>query len=267
MKPSTTVAKVCRIIDELATGQELGISDLSRRTALLPSDVHRILSALRINGYVGQDTETKKYQLGFQVLRVGLEACQRSQLYALAHPIIGELSQELRTTTHLAAYDRRELDVFMIADVNGPSEHRSTGRLGGQERLHSSALGKVIIANIEPETCARAIEKSGMTRDTSRTITTLGVLERQLEKVRLQGYAVDQEECFSGVCCLGCAILDWTGEPIGSISASMPTSQFLATDEHLLAASVKAAARRISVAFANTFCRRDGMPWGALTRC
>ncbi|MEP6714551.1 MAG: helix-turn-helix domain-containing protein, partial [Terriglobia bacterium] len=94
MKTASTVTKVCRIIEGLAAGEQLGISDLARRTALLPSDVHRLLSSLRTNGYVSQDSESKKYRLGVQLLRVGLETCQRSQLYALAHPIVVELSQE-----------------------------------------------------------------------------------------------------------------------------------------------------------------------------
>jgi DNA-binding IclR family transcriptional regulator len=58
----------------------------------------------------------------------------------------------------------------------------------------------------------------------------------------LRGYAVDLEECFDGVCCLGCPVIDWTGETIGSISTSMPTSQFLSLDESKVAASLKAAA-------------------------
>ena len=243
MKSATTVTKICRIIDELGTRKWLGVSDLSRRTALLPSDVHRILASLRTSGYVDQDAETKKYQLGVQVLRIGLEACQRNDLYERAYSPLVELSQELRATTHLAAFDRRELDVFLIADVNGPAEDRSKGRLGSPEPLHSSALGKGVLSGLERCTAARAVKQRGMVRYTRRTITDLDTLEKHLAQVGLQGYAVDREESFDGVCCLGCPIIDWTGETIGAISTSMPASQFLARDEKLMAASLKAAAR------------------------
>jgi DNA-binding IclR family transcriptional regulator len=243
MKSATTVTKICRIIDELGTRKWLGVSDLSRRTSLLPSDVHRILTSLRTTGYVDQDAETKKYQLGVQVLRIGLEACQRNELYERAYPKLVELSQRLRATMHLAAFDRREVDAFLIADVNGPGEDRSRGRLGSPEPLHCSALGKVVISSLDRYTAARALKKKGLTRYTRRTITDLPALERHLAKVHIQGYAVDLEECFDGVCCLGCPIIDWTGETIGSISTSMPASKFLALDESAVADSLKAAAR------------------------
>src|SRR5580700_2310400 len=101
MKSATTVTKICRIIDELGTRKWLGISDLSRRTALLPSDVHRLLTSLRRSGYVDQDAETKKYQLGVQLLRIGLEACQQNELYERAYPKLVELSQRDRKSTRL----------------------------------------------------------------------------------------------------------------------------------------------------------------------
>jgi IclR family KDG regulon transcriptional repressor len=241
MKSATTVIKVCRIIDELATRQWLGVSDLSRRTTLLPSDVHRILTSLKLSGYVHQDVETKKYQIGTQLLRIGLEACQRNVVYARVYPTLVELSQQLKATTHLAAFDHQELHVFLIADVNGPAEDKLRELLGSETPLHCSALGKVILSTRERGSAASALKQRGMTRYTRRTITDPAALEKQLEEIRFQGYAVDREECYEGVCCLACPVIDWTGEVVGSISTSMPTSRFLAQDEHLIATSLKAA--------------------------
>jgi IclR family transcriptional regulator, KDG regulon repressor len=243
MKSATTVVKVCRIIDELATRQWLGVSDLSRRTTLLPSDVHRILTSLKLSGYVYQDVETKKYQIGTQLLRIGLEACQRNVVYARVYPTLVELSQQLHATTHLAAFDRRELNVFLIADVNGAEEDRFMELLGSATPLHCSALGKVVLSSRERGFATSALKQRGMTRYTRRTITDAAVLERHLEEIRFQGYAVDREEYFEGVCCLACPVIDWTGEVVGSISTSMPTSRFLARDEHVIATSLKAACR------------------------
>ena len=81
MKAASTVTEVCRIIGEFADRKSLGVTDLAKRTDLLPSDVHRILTSLKATGYIVQDPETKKYQLGFALVRLGLAACQRNKLY------------------------------------------------------------------------------------------------------------------------------------------------------------------------------------------
>jgi IclR family KDG regulon transcriptional repressor len=246
MKSATTVIKVCRIIDELSRWESLGISEISRRTALLPSDVHRIVNSLRTSGYVDQDRQTRKYYLGTHVLRVGLEACQQNPLYEKAHPELVRLAGQIQATVHLGAFDAREMQVFLIDDVNGTGRGRSRGRLGGTEPLHCSALGKAIAASLDGPTIESALDKSGMARGTSRTITNRGDLAKEFEKVRGQGYAVDREECFEGLCCLGCEVRDCSGEIVGSISTSMATPQFLLRNEALLALDLKAAANKIA---------------------
>jgi DNA-binding IclR family transcriptional regulator len=72
MKPAAKVTKVCRVMDQFQERQPLGSADLARRTGLLPSDVHRILMSLRVNRYVWKDLETRKYQLGVALMRLGL---------------------------------------------------------------------------------------------------------------------------------------------------------------------------------------------------
>ena len=244
MKSATTITKTCRVVDELSTRKWLGISELSRKTGLLPSDVHRILTSLRSSGYVDQDTETRKYRLGFRLLRVGLEACQQNDLYQRTYPGLLELSRTLRVSTHLAAFDRLELEVFSIAHVNSPTGDVFDGRLCVWEPLHSSALGKAVVATLEKPMAKLALEKRGINPITRRTITDPSVLEQQLEQVRLRGYAVDQEESYEGMCCLGCPIIDLAGEPIGALSISMPTEQFVMHDKEMLAARLIAVARR-----------------------
>jgi IclR family KDG regulon transcriptional repressor len=246
MKAASTVTKVCRIIGEFAERKSLGVTDLAKRTELLPSDVHRILSSLKASGYIVQDPETKKYQLGFAIMRLGLAACQRNELYERAHPVLVRLTQQINATTHFGVFDGRELQVYLIDDVSASTEDRFRTHLGGPERLHCTALGKTIVAHLEPSKASYALEKSGMTRSTGRTITDLSVLEKQLQTIRDQGYAVDSGECLEGVSCLGCPVRDGEGEVVGAISTSMPTQQFLTWDERQLADHLKMAALRIN---------------------
>src|SRR3954451_11965313 len=92
MKPATTITKVCRVLEEVRSRPSIGVSDLASRTALLPSDVHRILTSLQYCGYIDQDPETKRYRLGCGLLKLGLIAGERMQLREAGRPIIPPVS-------------------------------------------------------------------------------------------------------------------------------------------------------------------------------
>ena len=246
MKPATTVTKLCRVMEQFQERQSFGITDLARRTELLPSDVHRILTSLRAFGYIEQDPETKKYSLGFSLLRLGLTVFRRNQLREKAHPVLVRLSQKIAAATYLALLDERESKVLMVDQVEGPNDPVFTDHLGGSERLHCTALGKIIMANVSRDIALTALEKSSLTRCTRHTITDISTLEQQFEEIRRLGYAVDREEYTNGVCCLASPLRDHAGSVVGAISTSMPSPQFVAWDESRLAAQLKAVALHIS---------------------
>jgi IclR family acetate operon transcriptional repressor len=248
MKTATTVTKLCRVIDQFQDHQSHGITDLARRTELLPSDVHRILASLRILGYVEQDPETRKYRLGFSLLRLGLAALHSNQLCGKAHPVLMRLSTEIAATTRLALLDRRELKVFLVDQVKGPKDLACGDHLGEAERLHCTALGKTVMANMSHDVALIALEKSGLKRFTRHTMTETAILERQFEQIRRLDYAVDREEYLNGICCLAAPLRDMAGNIVGAIGTSMPSSEFAAWDVSDLGSRIKAAAVRVSAA-------------------
>ena len=231
MKPATTVTKVCRVMQQFQERQTLGVTDLARRTGLLPSDVHRILTSLRIHHYVCQDPETKRYQLGVAAMRLGLAAFERNLLREKARPILMQLSKRLGATTYLGMLDRQRLELIIMDQISGPKEALLPMHPGQTEQLHCTALGKAILANLDRLLLASALQKSGMPKRTCYTITNAAALEQQLEQVRRSGYSVDHEESAKGVCCIGSSIRDISGTVVGAISASMPTSHFLICKE------------------------------------
>jgi IclR family KDG regulon transcriptional repressor len=248
VKPASTVTKVCRIMGEFKNCKSFGVTDLARRTMLLPSDVHRILASLRASGYIDQDPDTRKYRLGFALLRLGLTAFQRNEFRDKAQPVLIRLSQQIGANIHLGVFDERELEVILIDQIETSAESIFRGHLGGAVQLHCTAIGKAVLAGLDRHTATYALERSAMTRNTKRTITDIATLEKQLERVPGQGYAVDRDECIEGASCIGSPFVDDTGAVVGAISASMPTSLFIACDESWVSARVKAAALSLSAA-------------------
>jgi IclR family KDG regulon transcriptional repressor len=252
MKPATTVTKVCRVMEQFQERQSLGITDLARRTGLLPSDVHRILMSLRANRYIWQDPETKKYRLGVALMRLGLTAFERNLMREKAQPIMTQLSRRLDATTHLGLLDGQRLELILIDQISGPTAEMLQVHLGETEQLHCTALGKAILANFDHRRLASALEKSGMPPSTCNTITNAAALELQLEQVRRCGYSVDHEEFTKGVCCIGSSIRDFTGAVVGAISTSMPKARFLEWGEAQLGEILRTAGDNLSAVLGPT---------------
>ena len=86
-KPATTVTKICRILAVFRDRPSLGITEIARRTGLLPSDVHRLLGSLQIYGYIQQDDCTRRYTIGSELLDLSTRNLQiRSQQAASLAP-------------------------------------------------------------------------------------------------------------------------------------------------------------------------------------
>ena len=242
-KPATTVTKVCRILREFQYGNSFGIKDIAERTDLLPSDVHRILTSFRSNGYVEQDPDTKRYRLGLAFLRVGLLACRNHEFRRKARPLLSRLCEQIEATVYLAVYDVRELELFIIDQIEDKATNNAfRGHIGAPERLHCTALGKAILANLDRVSMTRAIEKTGMKRFTGQTITDIALLQKELEQIRRVGYSMDRGEYVEGIWCLATPVHDYSGNLVGAFSTSMPAKQLQTWDEGELARRLKTVA-------------------------
>jgi IclR family KDG regulon transcriptional repressor len=226
MKPATTVTKVCRVLAELKGRPSLGLTDIARRTDLLPSDVHRILSSLQAYGYVEQDEHTKRYAIGYELVRLGLSTLQRNSLQKKGLPILFRLSDACEATAHLAIFDRRRNEVVLVGQAEAAGERPFGGGLGEAKPAHCTALGKAVMANLDEETRAQVLERCGLVKSTSHTITNRRDLERELQQVQFLGYAIDREETTESACCLGSRITDYSGMAVGAISITMSAKRF-----------------------------------------
>ena len=246
MKPATTVTKVCRILDQFKNRPLLGITELARSLDLLPSDVHRIVNSLQCHGYVEQDPETRRYHLGAGLLRLSLTTSQRNTFQEKGRSVLMRLSARLDASTHLGLLDLHQCEVFLADQVEHPSLSAFRSRLGSTAGLHSTALGKTIMAGMDAKTFQRALERCGLPKSTGKTITEMPALEKELEIIRQRGYAIDREESAEGACCIGSPLRNCTGMVIGAVSASMKASHFRTVNQNHLAGLVNAAAAELS---------------------
>ena len=239
-----SVERALDLLEELASGEALGVSELAGRTGLVPSTAHRLLATLARRGYVTQRRDSNRYAIGLRVLELasGLED-------ALAH-LRRELESVQRATgetTNLVVLDGER--AVYVDQVQGSRSVRMFTIVGAAALAHTTAAGKAILAFGPPEDVEGLYgRRDGLERLTPRTLTTVEAFIEDLERTKRRGYAIDNEEHEEGVSCIAAPVLGPDGLPRAAISISAPTPRIINADTGELGALLREHADRISAA-------------------
>ncbi|MGD8199890.1 IclR family transcriptional regulator [Ornithinimicrobium sp. W1679] len=196
----------------------LGVTEVARATDLPAGTAHRLLTALARRGWVRQDPD-RRYGLGPSALLLG-DAASR-ELSTLAAPALRAAVEATGETANLAAFDGER----MVYLAQSPSPHtlRIFAEVGRRVPVHSTAVGKVALAALAPEEADRVLATATLEARTPHTLTSMEALRREVGRVRVQGYAVDDEEQELGVRCVAVPV-DLHGGRM-ALSVSGPTER------------------------------------------
>ncbi len=231
MKSDVVIQSVDRaltIIDCFSgSARELGISEIADRMDLSKSTVFGLVNTLVLKGYLEQNEENKKYRLGIKLFELGNLVGSRMDLRKDALPYCQRLSEDYRQGVHLAVRSGDEMIYIEKVDVPGLSIAYSY--IGKRAKMYCTGVGKAILAHISDEELDQYMENTELTRMTSHTITDPKLLREELEQIRQQSFAIDNEEVEEGLKCVAAPIFDWRGTPVAAISSSGMASRM--TDE------------------------------------
>ncbi|HHY98032.1 MAG TPA: IclR family transcriptional regulator [Firmicutes bacterium] len=216
-----SVAKCFAVLESLANHEgSMKLSELSKALGLPPSTTHRLVSSLMEIGYVTQDRETGEYMLGVKILFLAGVVLKRLDLRKIAYPFLEKLRDETGETANLVVLDSDE--VLYIEKVESRASIRAFSLIGRRAPVHATGVGKVILADMAWPEVVEILEKKGMPRLTSNTITDPKQFMKELNRVRLQGYALDREECEEGAICVAAPVRDHNGKTVAGMSISGP---------------------------------------------
>jgi IclR family acetate operon transcriptional repressor len=243
-KVSVTVAKAFGIVEALApeTDRGLTLADLSLRVALPKSTVHRYLATLVELG-LAQRSDSDRFRLGTKVVELAGVYLAGSDLRRESQPALDALSERTNETIHLAVCS--EAEVVYIAKVESRHAVRMYSYIGARLPMHSTALGKAMLA-FGPHEWMRQTLARGLAERTPHTIVSPAALEADLATIRSRGYSTDNEENELGVRCVGAPVFDFTQAVIAAISLSGPTDRMDRRRAAELGPVVRDAARSIS---------------------
>lgn len=241
---SRTVIKALHILRVLGqSDRPLGVVEIARRLGLHKSSVSRLLATLRAEGFVGRDGLTERFIVGPTVVSLAGSALRQMDLRQLARPILERLASDSGETVNLAV--PAQGGVINIDKIASQHYIRDIGWIGRQSPFHATATGKVLIAWLTPRE-RRALVGATLSRHTPETITSWSALERELERVRRQGYATGREELEPGLVAVAGPIHGEADRPVATVSVSGPSTRLGPAEVKAYADLVVAAGREIS---------------------
>jgi DNA-binding IclR family transcriptional regulator len=213
-----SVARAMEILEHVASAGENGLSltEMAQTVGMAKSSTVAAARTLAQFGILQIDEPGPRYRLGLALLRYGDLVAQQTSLGKSALPLLHELTEVTGLTARLAMNDHG-FPVF-VERVDGRGSVRFHTPLGQRESPHATGAGKVILAQLDDEDVQRVITQSGLARHTDNTIVTMKALVHELERVRLVGFGIDNEEEADGIICVGAPVFDFQGHCAGAIS-------------------------------------------------
>jgi DNA-binding IclR family transcriptional regulator len=239
-----SVDRAAEILKALASGpRRLGVSQLADQLDLTRPTVHGLLQTLQTHGFVEQDAESGKYQLGAGLLHLGNSYLDLNELRSRSLVHAERLAE--RTVAAVRVGVLHGGSVVVVHHVFRPDTGFGVLEVGSQLPAHASALGKAMLA-YAPAEVIDDLTAEALPRLTRSTLTA-AALRAQLAEVRERGVARERDEAVLGESCLAAPISDHTGRAVGAIGVVGETAELLPRmPPKALVTAVTEAARAIS---------------------
>jgi len=242
-----SVARAATLLEFVADAGApgLGVTEMAHQLGVAKSTALALARTLAAAGLLRPLEVGARYGLGLNLLRLGDLVGQQTSIGELGLPTLRELSSATGMTARLAM-NEHGYPVF-LERVDGGGSIRFHAPLGQREAPHCTAAGKAILAQMNNDEIRALITEAGMRVHTPKTLRTLDELLDDLERVRREGFAVDDEEEAEGVFCTGAAFFDHQGRCAGALSITGLKVDVPLREVQRLGLVVKEHAARISV--------------------
>src|SRR5437868_2465815 len=204
------IERMMTLLDDLGQHPEpVALKKLAHANKLHPSTAHRILTAM-VNDRMVERVDQGNYRLGIRLLELGNLVKSRISVREHALPYMRELHEATGEAVNLSVRRDDEI-VYIERTSSGRAMMRVVNIIGARAPLHITAVGKLFLAEDGPKGLQDYSERTKLPSFTRNTLTTAGALEKELERVRRQGFATDNEEAEIGVRCIAAPVRDDSG--------------------------------------------------------
>lgn len=206
----------------------LTLATMSELLHIPKASLMRLLQALEDEGFVQRDLARQAFALGPAMATLGLHALQNYALALRYRPVLKQLVQRLGESCNLTALAG---DCVVYLDrVETSHPLRLSLAPGDRVPLHCTASGKLFLAEMSRPECALLLERLPLERKTPQTLCSASLLLAEIEKIRRQGYSVDNEEFVKGMVAVAVPVRDRRNCCVATVACHAPTARY-ALDE------------------------------------
>ena len=221
-----TLIRGLRVLEALTTqDRPIGVGELSRMLALPKSTVQRLLRTLDQEGWAQTSNDAvTRWQLSPRLLALARRDTLSRSLREVAIPHLTALGLRTGETIHFSVLDR-DVQLVLIERIDSVHPVRTFNAIGATTALHTSCSGKAVLALL-PHDRVEEILGRPLEKVMPNTSVDPQHLMRQVVEARERGYAVNISENRAGVCAIGAAVADSSGNPVAAVAISMPDTRF-----------------------------------------
>lgn len=216
-----SVRNACRIIGVLRERGDAGVTEISEDLDFSKSAVHGHLATLHEEGLVVKSGQSYSLSLRF----IDLAEAVKNEVadFEIVEEVVTSLAEETGEVVHFGTEESGR--VVYLSKARGDSAVETISRIGMRAPMHSSSLGKAMLAELPRSEIKAIFDEHGMTKQTDSTITDLDELHDELDETRKRGYSIDDEENIPGVRCIGIAVSAPEVNLLGSLSITGPSQR------------------------------------------
>ncbi|TAL15797.1 IclR family transcriptional regulator [bacterium] len=219
------VASALQILEEFRGREpQIGLTDFANRLELHKNTAQRVLYTLESRGYVEQDRLTGNFRIGVRALELAHLYLRKTDILSMADVALAQIGEKCNETSYLGVL--REGRAVYVSTIESTHPVRVVSRVGKSFPLHSSAIGKVLLAFRDREEAKGLIAKIEFETFTPHTIKNADELAVELEKIRKQGYALSEQEYHDGIRGVAAPVYDHLGNVVAAVSITGPVYRF-----------------------------------------
>lgn len=219
-----SIEKCFVVLDRIYSRQRLlTLEEITLATGYKKTTCFRILKTLQSLGIVELWPGTKKYQYGPRLAAIGLSALKNMNLRQVALPILQILRDETKETINLTVLSGS--DILYVERIMSDYLVNVNVNIGDRLPVYCASMGKVILAYLPESKLEEILSSITFTRKTEKTIVSKSILLKELEKIRNDGYAINDEELEKGLRAVAAPIFDYTGKAFAATNIAWTTAR------------------------------------------